>query len=83
VNYSNIDFRKSEVEREVGMVAEKIKEYIKEQGLKQGAVAAKAGLTDGEMSAYLTGQIRLRADVLFRICDALGVSADIFRPDPQ
>lgn len=65
------------------MVAEKIRAYIKEQGLKQGAVAAKAGLTDAEMSAYLTGTTRLKADVFFRICDALGVSADTFRPDPQ
>lgn len=62
------------------MVAEKIKQYIDEKGMKQGAVARKAGLTDQELSAYMTGRVRLTADKFFLICDALGESPEKFKP---
>lgn len=63
------------------MVAEMIKAYIEEHGLKQTVIARKAGLSDQEISAYLTGRIRLPADKFFLICNAIGVSPEQFRPE--
>ena len=65
------------------MVAEKIKAYVEEKGIKQTVIAKKAGLTNQELSAYLTGRLRLPADRFFAICEAIGVSPEIFKPDPK
>lgn len=65
------------------MVAAKIKAYVDEKGIKQTVIARKAGLTDQELSAYLTGRIRLPADRFFAICEAIGVSPETFKPDTQ
>ena len=62
------------------MVAKKIKEYLDEKGIKQRAVAEKAGMTDQEISQYLNGRVRLSADKFFLICDVLGESPERFKP---
>ena len=60
-------------------IIERIRNYIKEQGLKQRWVAERAGMTDLEISQYLTERKRLTADAYIRICDALGVPLETFR----
>lgn len=65
------------------MVAALLKAYIDELGIKQTVIARKAGLTDQELSAYLTGRYRLPADKFFMICNALGISPDKFNPNKQ
>lgn len=62
------------------MVAKKLKEYITEMGLKQGVIAKKAGMTDGQLSGVLTGRYKLKADDFFKICDAIGVEPERFNP---
>ena len=65
------------------MVALEIKKYIDDHGIKQSVIAAKAGLTDVQLSAYLTGRIRLPADVFFTICAALEQSPERFAPNKK
>ena len=62
------------------MVAEKISTYMKDRGIKGSVIAAKSGISQQQMSAILTGRLQLKADVFFRICDALGVSPETFDP---
>ena len=59
----------------------KIKEYIKQSGLKQNAVAKKAGIKPRDLNMYLNGYVRMRAETLYAICDALMVSPETFAPD--
>ena len=65
------------------MVAALLKAYIDERGIKQSFIARKAGLTDQELSAYLTGRLRLPADKFFMICNALRISPEEFDPNKQ
>ena len=65
------------------MVADRMKEYIRKSGMKQGAIAARAGITDKKMSEYMTGRAKLTADTFFILCDAIGVEADIFAPSKK
>lgn len=62
------------------MVAEKISIYMKERGIKGTVIAQKSGITQQQMSAILNGRMQLKADVFFRICDALGVPPETFDP---
>lgn len=60
------------------MVAERIKAYIEERGIKQCAVAKAAGMTDDAISRVLKGQRKLTADEFIKICRFLRVPADTF-----
>ena len=53
------------------MVAEKISNYMREKGIKGTVIAQKAGITQQQMSAILNQKMQLKADVFFRICEAL------------
>lgn len=63
------------------MVAENIKRFMDENGIKQRTIAQKCGVPEGKISAILTGRTRLTADVFFLICKALGQSPDFFDPE--
>ena len=63
------------------MVAEKISNYMRERGIKGTVIAQKAGITQQQMSAILNQKMQLKADVFFRICEALEVSPEMFAPD--
>jgi transcriptional regulator with XRE-family HTH domain len=63
------------------MVAEKICNYMKDKGIKATVIAQKAGITQQQMSAILTQRTQLKADVFFRICEALEVSPEMFAPE--
>lgn len=59
-------------------VYEKVRAYLNENGLKQNAVAKKAGISDAAFNAILNGKRTLYADDLREICLALNVSPEKF-----
>lgn len=63
------------------MVAEKINAYMKAKGIKGTVIAEKAGISQQQMSAILNNRLQLKADVFFRICEALEVPPEMFAPD--
>lgn len=60
------------------MVGSRIKEYIDESGMKYGAVAEKAGITQQIFSAMLNEKRKITAEEYFSICRALDVSVEKF-----
>lgn len=59
-------------------VYEKVRNYIDNNGLKQVAVAQKAGISKVTFNAILNGKRTLYADDLRAICLALNVSPEMF-----
>jgi|BioPla2DNA2_1021312.scaffolds.fasta_scaffold60145_2 transcriptional regulator with XRE-family HTH domain len=59
-------------------VYQKVRAYIDAQGLKQIAVARKAGIPVSTFSAIMTGKRTMYADDLTSICRALNVSPEQF-----
>lgn len=59
-------------------VYEKVRAYIDENGLKQVAVAEKAGIPKNTFNAILNGKRTLYADDLRAICLALNISPELF-----
>ena len=55
------------------MLAERIKEYAAEMGIKQNAVAKAAGISASAMSEAMRGNRRLTAEEYVAICDFLNV----------
>lgn len=49
---------------------------IQQSGMKQRAVAEKAGLTEQQMCDILNRRRKLDANELFAICKAVGVTPD-------
>jgi transcriptional regulator with XRE-family HTH domain len=57
-----------------------IKRLREDKGLSQEALADVAGLTQGAVGHIESGRTKvLKSDVLYRLCDALGVTCDHFR----
>ncbi len=65
------------------MLGERIGEYIKRSGMKQKAIAERAGMSMQQMSDICNGRRRIEAVEYFRICEALGVDLDYFRKEMQ
>lgn len=59
-------------------VYEKVRAYIDDKGLKQVAVAQKAGIPKVTFNAIMNGKRTLYADDLRAICLALNVSPELF-----
>lgn len=59
-------------------VYQKVRAYIDKNGLKQVAVAEKAGIPKNTFNAILNGKRTLYADDLRAICLALNVSPELF-----
>lgn len=59
-------------------VYEKVRAYIEGNGLKQKAVAEKAGISNVTFNAIMNGKRTLYADDLRAICLALNVSPELF-----
>ena len=59
-------------------VYEKVRAYIDENGLKQVAVAERAGIPKNTFNAILNGKRTLYADDLRAICLALNISPELF-----
>lgn len=62
------------------MIYKLIRKFIKDHGLKFSFVAEKAGIPNVAFISAMNGQRKISAEEYFAICDALGVSADTFRP---
>ena len=59
-------------------VYEKVRAYLDDNGLKQVAVAQKAGISKVTFNAIMNGKRTLYADDLRAICLALNVSPELF-----
>lgn len=59
-------------------VYEKVRGYIEEHGMKQIAVAKKAGIPNVTFNAILNGKRKMYAEDLRAICLALNVSPETF-----
>lgn len=57
-------------------IAENIREIIDEKGLKQCAVAKRAGFTAQKLSDMLAGRAVIKAENVPPLCNALGVDAN-------
>ncbi len=57
-------------------VAERVKELIRDDGLKQYAVAKKSGIPEKQFNALLNGRKTFTADLLVPICKAINRSPD-------
>lgn len=56
-----------------------VRRVIRRSGMKQVAVAERAGMTKQQLSDVVNKRRRLEADELFSICEALGITPnDIF-----
>ena len=63
-------------------IYERINAYVKNSGIKQYAIAQKAGYSAKQFSAMMTGRKSVSGDDVERICIALKVPADEFiKPD--
>ena len=57
---------------------ERIASYIRLSGLKQKAIAERAGYSERQLSAMLNGKRKLWADDYERLCSALGKTPNDF-----
>lgn len=62
----------------VGLDIDEIKKFVNESGLKQKAVAEKAGLDETKFCLVLQGKRKLEASEYANLCRAMGVSLDKF-----
>lgn len=60
-------------------IAERIKAYIDENGIKQNFVAQKAGMSEDTLSKILCRRKRMLADEFLSICKALEIDPNTFR----
>jgi transcriptional regulator with XRE-family HTH domain len=65
------------------MVQEKIRNYLKDKGIKYTKVCADIGVSLNTFSQIMNGNRVLKADEFFRICKSLDVSPEIFDPDNE
>ena len=59
-------------------VMKNMRDHIDGQGLKHKVVAEKAGISNVNLSEYLSGKSRMPLDVYIRICDVLQVPTEKF-----
>jgi transcriptional regulator with XRE-family HTH domain len=57
-------------------VAEKVNNYINEQGLKKSRLAERIGVSKPSLYAKLSGRRRLDAETLIKLATALNVSVE-------
>jgi transcriptional regulator with XRE-family HTH domain len=60
------------------MVGARIKEYLTSNGIKQGFVADKVGLTPSQMSDICTKGRSIDCMTYYKICKALNVPLETF-----
>lgn len=59
-------------------IYEKIRAFFEQSGQDRAAVAARAGMTEAELDALLSGRRTLDAEDFRAICLALNVSPELF-----
>lgn len=60
------------------MLGEVIKDYMKQNGIKQMYVSEKTGIRPQILGQMLLGKRKIEATELFSICEALGVNPVTF-----
>jgi transcriptional regulator with XRE-family HTH domain len=60
------------------MIGSKIKEYLTENGIKQGFVAEKVGLTPSQMSDICNRNKSIDCVTYYKICKTLNVPLETF-----
>ena len=65
------------IKKSNSVVADNLKEYIDENGLKQTAVASRAGYTAQQFNDMLNGRRIMKANDIERIIEATGVDANM------
>ena len=55
-----------------------VKEYMREQGVRQSWLAGRLGIKESKLSEILNGKRPFNSDLFAKICIELGVSADYF-----
>ena len=74
-----IEFRNAEqMEGVNSVIAERIKSYVEEKGIKQIAIASATGMSKVAVSETLNGNRTLTAEEFVRICRFLEVPCDRF-----
>lgn len=58
---------------------EVIKNHLDENGIKQGFVAEKAGMSANLLSRTLDGKRKLQADEFIALCNVLSLDIDSFK----
>lgn len=58
--------------------AERIKDYLESNGIKQTFLANKIDMHPNTLNAKLNGHVRILADDIEKICGALGISPNAF-----
>jgi len=61
------------------MLGEKIKIFIKANGIKQTFLASKLGVSNSTLNTMLNGNRNITAEEYFKICQTLNVSVETFR----
>lgn len=64
-------------------IAEKLNEYVIQNGITQIYIAKKTGLTENSISEMLNGNRRMLAYEFLLICIALNIDPNIFRTSYQ
>jgi transcriptional regulator with XRE-family HTH domain len=57
-----------------------IKKYLEENGIKQNFLSEKTGIPASVINAILNDKRKVEANEYMKICDAIGVPLDYFRP---
>lgn len=55
-----------------------MRKYIRDNGVKQGYIARRAGLTDAKISLLLSGKQKMNVDEYYDLCSAMGVKPGMF-----
>ncbi len=65
------------------MIADRIKEYVNEKGIKQTAIASATGMSKAAVSETLNGNRTLTAEEFVGICNFLEVPCSKFMEKPK
>lgn len=70
----------TKTERGENLKGSDIKVYLVENGLKQAHIAKKAGIPEPIFCMMLNDKRRIEVNEYMRICDAIGVPLEQFKP---
>lgn len=63
-----------------GVTTQRLKDYLREHGIKQSWLARNIGIRDDRLSRMLSGRAQISTDMLEKICKALGTNpAELYK----
>lgn len=60
-----------------------IKKYLERNGIKQIFVSEQTGISANKLNMMLNDNRKIEANEYMKICDAIGVPLDYFKPIPN